>query len=113
MKAKISWHGQWNEGKQILQTVGALMLVGDELVYIPALQGAVDPLQPDTDGIQSDLDDALNRGFRAEEVFDYYIDRVGNMLTQSYSEPETVQGKTVDAIRERIADQLNNVEAVS
>lgn len=108
MQVKVSWRGEWNEGKQQLQTTGALVLAGDEIIYVPQVQ-EFNATQPNLDDIQSDIDYAVTNGFKSEEIFKYYIDSIGNMITESYSQPESMQGKTLDDIIERISDRLNNI----
>ena len=106
MKGKLSYHAERVEGSEDFKTVGVLVLVGNDLAYVPVVpeNAAVNPPQ---ERMVNEIFDALARGLKAEDIFDYYIER-SNGVMESFSLGQDISGQSLDEIKRKALESIRH-----
>ena len=100
MIGRYSYHGARIEGTEMLMTVGAMVQIGKDLFYVPKIMVEA-PGQIPQQRMINELNGAQAKGLAPDDIFDYYIDR-SNGVTDSFSQPIRVQGKTQEDILAKV-----------
>lgn len=106
MKGKKSYHAERVEGQEDFRTVGVLLLVGNDVLYVPVVED-VAPVNLPQERMSNEIAGALERNLDPDDIFDYYIER-SNGITDSFSLSETIQGKTIEEIKQKALDSIRH-----